>query len=351
MPKRQIIFLWIALLAFLSAACSSTTEELATPTPVPRPVVPTRPTYEVQRGDVTTQLQFVGRIRPVVEEQLFFRTDGRVRNVYVKQGDMVTVGQVLADLESVADLETQQALDEMNIQRAEIYLDIAKLNQQMAEAGEDSEARDIEVAIRENEVKLAQLSLDEILANVENRASMIESTRITSPIDGQVLTVSISPGNTVLAFGSGLSIADVSELEVSATLRLLDIENLTENMTAIISPVNRPGETIEGVIRSLPYQSTAAGEGDDTIRVELNRAPSEVGLELNDRVNVVITLETRENVLWLPPQAVRTFEGRRFVVVRDGDVEQRVDVKLGLQNDDRTEIEEGLTEGQIVVGS
>lgn len=51
------------------------------------------------------------------------------------------------------------------------------------------------------------------------------------------------------------------------------------------------------------------------------------------------------------PQAIRTFEGRKFVVVRDGEVEQRVDVKLGLQNQDRVEVAEGLTEGQIVVGT
>ena len=54
-------------------------------------------------------------------------------------------------------------------------------------------------------------------------------------------------------------------------------------------------------------------------------------------------------MLWLPLQAVREFEGRYFVIVRDGDLERRVDVKVGIVDEDRTEITDGLTEGQVVV--
>lgn len=341
------------LLLILLTACSSAAQEVPTPTAIPRPVVPTQPTYEVQRGDVITQFQFVGRIRPIVEEQIAFRMDGRVRNVYVRQGDLVTAGQLLADLETLDDLENQQTADDLNIQRAQINLDTAKLHQQLAEAAEDSPTKDIEVAIRENQVKLAQINLDEVMLGVSNRQALIESAKILAPFDGQVMTVGISPGTVVSAFGSGIVVADVSSLEVVATLRRAEVENLSGNMPAVISPVNRPGTVTNGTIRQLPYQGTATAgtPTDDTVRVTLEALPSEMGLSLNDRVNVTIPLQNQLDVLWLPPQAIRTFEGRRFVVVRDGTVDQRVDVKLGLQNQDRVEITEGLTEGQIVVGT
>jgi multidrug efflux pump subunit AcrA (membrane-fusion protein) len=61
-------------------------------------------------------------------------------------------------------------------------------------------------------------------------------------------------------------------------------------------------------------------------------------------------LEQNDNVLWLPPAAIRTFEGRKFVVVQDGSVQTRVDVKVGIEGDDRSEILDGLTEGQTVLG-
>jgi len=54
-------------------------------------------------------------------------------------------------------------------------------------------------------------------------------------------------------------------------------------------------------------------------------------------------------VLWLPPQAIREFGGRKFVVLQEGDVQRRVDVKVGVVSDDRVEIITGLNEGQVVV--
>ena len=43
-------------------------------------------------------------------------------------------------------------------------------------------------------------------------------------------------------------------------------------------------------------------------------------------------------------------EGRKFVMVRKGDRLQKVDVKLGIEGEDRVEILEGLEEGQIIEG-
>ncbi len=65
---------------------------------------------------------------------------------------------------------------------------------------------------------------------------------------------------------------------------------------------------------------------------------------------VVIFLEQRDDVLWLPPTAVRSFQGRDFVVVQDGDLQRRVDVRIGLESEDRVELLEGAELGQVVVG-
>ncbi len=67
-------------------------------------------------------------------------------------------------------------------------------------------------------------------------------------------------------------------------------------------------------------------------------------------MRITAVLERKDDVLWLPPQAVRTFEGRKFVVVREGEGQLRVDVKIGIESEGGVEIEEGLTEGQIVIG-
>ena len=55
-----------------------------------------------------------------------------------------------------------------------------------------------------------------------------------------------------------------------------------------------------------------------------------------------IVLEEKENVLWLPPAAIRTYQGRDFVVVQHADgSQQRVDVLVGIATDERVEIRPG----------
>ncbi len=62
-----------------------------------------------------------------------------------------------------------------------------------------------------------------------------------------------------------------------------------------------------------------------------------------------VALEKKTDVLWLPPAAIRNFEGRKFVVIQDGERQRRQNVVLGIQSKERVEIVEGLQEGQIIV--
>jgi multidrug efflux pump subunit AcrA (membrane-fusion protein) len=83
--------------------------------------------------------------------------------------------------------------------------------------------------------------------------------------------------------------------------------------------------------------------------VALDPDPAQLGYKVGDMVSMRVILEQKADALWLPVHAVREFEGRYFVIVRDGDVERRVDVGVGIVDEDRIEITEGLTEGQQVV--
>jgi multidrug efflux pump subunit AcrA (membrane-fusion protein) len=75
-----------------------------------------------------------------------------------------------------------------------------------------------------------------------------------------------------------------------------------------------------------------------------------VEVEPGDLVRVTVVLEQKEDVLWLPPAAIRTFEGRKFVVVQEGAGQRQVDVTLGIESEERVEIETGLEEDQVVIG-
>jgi multidrug efflux pump subunit AcrA (membrane-fusion protein) len=61
-------------------------------------------------------------------------------------------------------------------------------------------------------------------------------------------------------------------------------------------------------------------------------------------------LQQKDKVLWIPLPALRTFQGKDFVLVVEGEVQRRVTVTVGIRSEDHVEVLSGLTAGQIVVG-
>ncbi len=437
--------------ALLPIGCSlGQSQEEPTPTPIPTPIVPTKPTYEVKRGEVVKEVEFSGRIAPVVQEELFFRTTGYVDTVFVELYDSVSEGQVLAelvidDLErelSTAKLELERVGSnlkeakrdlEYDIRKARVSLEITQLELEGAKAKDpeplrtqaeadlekarvvlreaqeaydrvawrndleaSSEAAALEqatldyakveasyqlalqviaehpsqIAILERQVELAQIALDELeegvdpaleheveraRSKVQSLEARIAESQIAAPFDGQVLSSLISEGYSVEAFKEVMLIADPSDLEVRAKPDSMQLQEMEEGMSATMTLVNRPGEEIMGHIELLPSsygsggRSKGVGDEDETTHIALDEVASGTGYDVGELIRVTVAVERRDNALWLPPEAVRTFEGRKFVVVRDGEAQRRVDVKIGIRGEDRIEIEAGLTEGEIVV--
>lgn len=444
----RLLVLLTALIGctLLPTGCSSAPSQSqgeATPTPIPTPIVPTKPTYQVQRGEVVKLVQFTGRIAPVVEEELFFRTSGYVGAVYVERDDWVQAGDILAELETTdlqnelaqarADLEAVQFSTERQLAEAEVSLQIAELRlaqararfpdltaaeialQQAIQAEADAAyeyekaenrpwewrfedvqkaytdmwqrakddlaivqaeydaavaeqyAHSLELTILETEVELARMRLEETEAEldlqraqltVERLEDQLADARIVAPFDGQVLSLNVAEGRMVDGYKPVMIIADPSELEVSADPLNKQLRDLTEGMPVTAVLVSQPGEEIKGHIRRLPYPYGGGGRSvgveeedeDKSTRITLEVTAGEAGYERGNLVRITVVLERKDDVLWLPPQAVRTFEGRKFVVVQEGEAQLRVDVKVGIQSEDRVEIEEGLTEGQVVIG-
>jgi RND family efflux transporter MFP subunit len=326
---------WVSL----TACASKPSRTEATPTPIPAPVIPAKPTVKVQRGDVIKTIEFSGRIVPVARQGLSFRTAGRVRQVYVTKDDAVTKGQLLAELET--------GRSGFDIRRARVNLEIAQLNLEQAklQTPRSSAQYTVTIAIKEREVELAQIAVDEL-------ESTFTDVRVTSPITGTVLAVSIAEGNMVEAFKPVIVVANLNDLEISADLKGEDLPLVSVGMKVMVRPVGNSNQEVEGEIRSVPNPSgsgASSAPADDTVRVSLNKQPAELGYKLGDLFQMTILLAERDGVLWLPPQAMRDFEGRKFVIVQDSGGQRRLDIKVGLQGNDRVEIVEGVTEGQVIV--
>jgi len=453
MGRRQscLILVIAALIGAALTGCGGRgASQEPTPTPIPTAVVPSKPTYKVERGTVIEEVKFTGRIAPVEEEQLYFRVDGRVAKVNVKQGDKVKAGDVLAELEidnllnalaqaevglQTAQLQLKTAQESSADQRTrlEINLQIAKLRLEQARAQDPApsvaiaaanleraaaevqraqaaydrrsaspgaaasweaanlqdatigyqiakaqyqqalqsqKVHELDLQILEQNVRLAQLDLEKLTSTVDPvleqqvaRAQLevdrlkaeVANARLTAPIDGEVTMVGAYAGRTVNAYRPVMTVAAPGALEVSADLTSDTMQKLSVGQECTIVIVNYPAKEFHGKIRRLPYPygtggSTAVGTAEEDRSTRISIDDADVTLEAGALVRVSVVLQKKDNVLWLPPAAVRTFQGKDFVLVMEGEGQRRVPVKLGIKAEDRVEIVSGLEKGQVVVG-
>ena len=152
----------------------------------------------------------------------------------------------------------------------------------------------------------------------------------------------IATGNVKIVSEQYTATSDRAEYDVVDKTIILSGEEST-----VISGKN----SLSGTKIMMDQQSGEVKVEDRDERVHISLSdPDESELEVGDLVKVTVLIERSDDALYLPPAAIRTFEGRKFVKVKAGDRLQKVDVKLGVEGEDRIEILEGLEEGQIIEG-
>lgn len=188
----------------------------------------------------------------------------------------------------------------------------------------------------QQQVRSVQLNIDQIRANIA-RSSLY------SPIDGVVLEVNIAPGNQVDAFSTVIIVGLPEPKEAIANLAIGDAQRLSVGMVGVCQVLNDPDSAVQCVVRQIPLSSRDA---DQTTRV----AAAFENVPTNQLIEIQMPLQVRENVLWLPPAAIRQFQNRTFVVLQTPDGPRSVDVQIGLRTDERVEIISGVNEGDVVEG-
>jgi hypothetical protein len=158
-----------------------------------------------------------------------------------------------------------------------------------------------------------------------------------------VLEVTIKPGDNAAAFATVITLALPEPKEAVANLAFNDTQSLSVGMVGVCEVMNQPQTAVQCVVRHIPLSSR---DTDQTVRV----AASLENLALGQLVQITMPLQVRDNVLWLPPAAIRTFQSRTFVVIQTPEGERVADVTLGLQTTDRVEIQSGVQEGDVIVG-
>lgn len=396
--RSLLLIILLAGLAVFTTACDSSTPARrgATPTPVPTLVHYEPSIFTVERGTLIAQKSITGEIVPSKQDVLYFKTNGVVTRVTVNSGALVKKGDLLAELQvddvinqlqqaridlSVAqaaldkaktdrvyaadkakiDLEVSKArrdLAKLDVtgsttyaarQKAQLNLDIAEQNLQLAMlnvklAGDSSSLKEEQVVERQ---KLAVQRLEALLAE----------RQITAPSDGVILRVMVSAGGQANAFLNAIEIGDPAQRVIRAQpdSKIYTLINRDTEVQFSFTSTSKENKKIDFLPDFIPFSNLA-----DTKQRALMQdwmyfsVPADVPidqLKIGMSVSLNVIIGRQENVLMLKPAAIRSYRGLNFVIVQDGELRRRVEIsKVGLQTDEKWEIEADLKEGDRIIG-
>ncbi len=353
----------------------------------------------VERGDVARSVVATGKIQPTTKVEVKSKASGIVKRIDADYGQMVRAGQVLVELdkeelqasvrEGHANLSAAQAAEqgaqatyERNMVEAESpdlpFLKTSlgrarELSQQglIAKSGfEDADkayqlalnkqlAAARGVAVSRAEVARAKAQVSQAEAALERVEEDLRNSTITSSMDGLVLSRDVEVGDAVssiLVLGSQatlmMTLGDVSQVYVLGKVDEADIGKVYLRQPARIVVESFKDKKFQGKVTKI---SPLGVEKDNVTTFEVRVSIQNSGGELkaNMSANAEILLEEKHHVLVIPEAAV-IYDKDRKTFVQTPDPKQktgrrRVPVKLGISNGIKTELAEGLREGEQVI--
>ncbi|MFC0213093.1 efflux RND transporter periplasmic adaptor subunit [Paenibacillus chartarius] len=353
---KPTLALGAAAALLLSSGCSllpkeAEEEQLPTITPAK---LSQKPTYDVKTQTLETKVRGSGKLMATIEEELYFteENDGkRIKNVAVKSGDQVQAGQLIAELD-VSDLESQLKQKQLQTRQDELTM-IETLRKSDEVSPEHIEKAKIDFELKREELASLQ--------------SKLAKSKLTAPFAGTIVSVYVKKGDSMKAYDTIATVADLSQLTVAASISGDDLKKIAVGMETQVD-INGAGAH-KGKVKQLPNpkQEDSGGQNggfpgsfpngdqqerdsiDNYVLIELEKFPE--GLNRGTPLSVSVITSRKENAVTIPLAALRSYSGRNYVQVVDAQGNKKeVDVEIGQQTATDVEIVKGLTPGQKVVG-
>ncbi len=339
-------------------------------------------------GDIRRVVGATGEVGAVQLVTVGAQVSGQIKKLHVKVGQAVKKGDPIAEIDSVAQ-ENQLATDKARLRSYQAQLASKQVALRIAERqykrekalrGRDATSQE-SLENMENTWSLAQADVAVLEAQIRETELTVSTdetnlgyTRITSPLDGTVVSVPVDEGQTVNAVQSAptiVQIADLRRMEIQIEISEGDITAVKPGMALTYTILGEPDQVRESSLSSIDpglstlsdgtYKNTSSLTGGtssssstDTAVYYYGKAPidnSDGRLRIGMTAQTEIVVARADHVLLVPLLAVeRDARGQASVQVlgADGKPETRP-VETGINDGIEVEITRGLQAGEKVI--
>lgn len=336
------------------------------------------------RGNLENSVLATGTLEAFKLVSVGAQVSGQLKSLKVELGDVVTQGQLLAEIDSLTQQNAlrnaEAALETKRAQRAAQVATLKQADQDFkrqkqmlaldASSRQDYEAAEAtlgtvraQIAALDAEIKQAGITMDTAKVN-------LGYTQITAPMDGTVVAVIAQEGQTLNANQQAptiIKLAQLDTLTVKAQISEADVIRVQPGQEVYFTILGEPDKRHYGKLRSVEpapesiatetSSSSSSSSSSTSSAIYYNGlfdVPNPEGiLRISMTAQVYIVLDKAEDAVLVPSSALRSTDKGTSVRVLNaqGQPEPRR-VKVGIDNNISAQILEGLEPGeQVVVGS
>lgn len=306
------------------------------------------------RQEIKVTVRETGQVEPLTQVEIKSKIPGQVAALFVDEGDAVTAGAKLLDLDRTqyryAADRAKAAYDEALIR--EEYATLALKRKEKEVQATSAAIQELDLA--KVDMKLAALAVQREKLAWDAAKDDLEHCQIRSPIDGVVIHRGVETGEMVtpgvdatVAGKPLLTVADLSRLVVKTNLNQIDLARVVKDQTVQIRFDAIPERVFEGRVRTIAPAAQQATGSVNLFAVEILIQGADVALvKPGMTADIEILVAAKADALTIPVEAVRVDQGKASVTVVQGTPPQATtaarDVTTGLQNDRLVEITAGL---------
>ena len=291
-----------------------------------------------QRGVVQKTVSGSGSLQPAREATVGFSNPGTVSRLYVKEGDHVHKGELLATLDSAA---ARRGLEQAEAQLASAEAELASAtagSSSSPNSSSSSSSSETSAASHAAGVSSAKASLLNAKISLGNARRALRATELRASMDGIVASIGDSGSPDFI------TLAQLDQMKMQVSLSESDVTDVKVGQPATVSVNAVPDEKLAGRVTHIGLlSSTSNGVVSYPVTIVVKQTAAGIRPGMTATSEVVIAQV--QGVVTIPSRAV----SGTSVTVKQGGKDVQRQVTTGLVGDSTTEIVSGLRAGEQVV--
>ncbi|WP_159881350.1 efflux RND transporter periplasmic adaptor subunit [Paenibacillus puerhi] len=318
--------------------------------------------FQATREDLSSTVEVKGKSSYRQETYINAPFASDVKSWEVKEGQQVKKNDVLFRLvdttlrNEIAELQAAARKQEMEIRLGEFQATVGGGGGGAEAAGiseTDAKQRFAQNESRKIQEEVARLNLEHARTQLNEKSEKLKAAQFPSPEAGIFLFDAVKEPKTVKEGERIGKIVDLTQLQLLASVGEYDLFRLSEGMPVEVRVDALKGLKLEGQVERLSKFAKTGSDGSSGAAAQFEVI---ISLEPNEKLIAGLSLtasiqtDKKSGALVIPTLAVQRDKDEYYVMLETspGSVERRV-VKIGVETPDKTEILEGLNEGDTVV--